>query len=505
MSEESMFFDNIDGDREYNAEQYSEYFRQILTTGVLGTGDNLKVYATGDDRIARVKVGYAWIEGRMYHLKDSELELPLDEAHGTYDRVDRIVLRLDTTSPVRTIEASVKTGEPATTPIPPDLTREGKVYEISLAQIKIPHNTTVIIDGNITDERKDPSVCGVAHYPLHDEEEKDLNELQEKLNTHTADRGNPHSVTKAQVGLGSVTDNKQATKTEFDSHVAKKVSSGELHGFRVNSDKELEFYDGSNWKAANWQVPDPNTWEGTQNIVRAGRARDFFDIGDQLESNYDGKVITWEVIGIDVDTPYNTSFTHSMTIQSKDILHYLQFDAEEPNNPDSNRQKYGNNRYIYSAVKQWLNSNESTFHWVSRHQYDAKPNKTLDYYNGSGFLYRLDPELVAVLGTVTKKVAKPEVDGGGQDTFNDKVFLLSSVEVGFESEGTTTGEAVYPYYSGIDDSGRIKQLDGTNRWWLRSPYVSNANNVRDVYSDGSRSHGTAYYSTDGLSPACVII
>ena len=326
--------------------------------------------------------------------------------------------------------------------------------------------------------------------------------------TSVNDKTGDVEITKNDVGLGNVTNNKQATKTEFDSHAAKKVSSGELHGLRVNSDKELEFYDGSDWKGANWQTSpplDPNTWEGTQNIVRAGRARDFFDIGDQLESNYDGKVITWEVIGIDVDTPYNTSFTHSMTIQSKDILHYLQFDAEEPNNPDSNRQKYGNNRYIYSAVKQWLNSNESTFHWVSQHQYDAKPNKTLDYYNGSGFLYRLDPELVAVLGTVTKKVAKPEVDGGGQDTFNDKVFLLSSVEVGFESEGTTTGEAVYPYYSGIDDSGRIKQLDGTNRWWLRSPYVSYSYYVRGVFSDGSRTNYDAGYSTYGLSPACVII
>ena len=241
MSEESMFFDNIDGDREYNAEQYSEYFRQILTTGVLGTGDNLKVYATGDDRIARVKVGYAWIEGRMYHLKDSELELPLDEAHDTYDRVDRIVLRLDTTSPVRTIEASVKTGEPATTPIPPDLTREGKVYEISLAQIKIPHNTTVIIDGNITDERKDPSVCGVAHYPLHDEEEKDLNELQEALNSHENLTTTAH---------GGIVPSSDVVTAAMPNKILKLNNSGELDadiaGTASNSD-HLEGRPASNF------------------------------------------------------------------------------------------------------------------------------------------------------------------------------------------------------------------------------------------------------------------
>lgn len=37
---------------------------------------------------------------------------------------------------------------------------------------------------------------------------------------HTANTSNPHSVTKTQVGLGSVSNNLQATKTEFDSHVS---------------------------------------------------------------------------------------------------------------------------------------------------------------------------------------------------------------------------------------------------------------------------------------------
>ena len=370
-----------------------------------------------------------------------------------------------------------------------------------------------ILDAEVAKKVDKVSGKGLSTNDYTNEEKNKLSGIQSgaQVNTVTSVAGKTGAVvvSKSDVGLSNVDNVKQASKTEFDSHAAKKVSSGELHGLRVNSDKELEFYDGSDWKGANWQTsppPDPNTWKGAQQIVRSGKANEYFNIGDQLVSTYNGKNIIWEVIGIDVDAPASSQHIHSMTIQSKDILHYLQFDAEEPNNPDSNRQKYGNNRYIYSAVKQWLNSNESTFHWVSQHQYDAKPNKTLDYYNGSGFLYRLDPELVAVLGTVTKKVAKPEIDGSGQDTFNDKVFLLSSVEVGFESEGTTTGEVVYPYYSGITDAGRIKQLNGSNSWWLRSPYVSYSYDVRGVFSDGSRyNHYLAYSSTNGLSPACVII
>ena len=250
---------------------------------------------------------------------------------------------------------------------------------------------------------------------------------------------------------------------------------------------------------------DPNSWGGIQKIVRQGLANEFFSVGDQFVSAYDGKEIVWEVIGIDVDTPADSNFTHSMTLQTKDCLHDIQFDAPEPNNPDSNRRDYGNNRYIHSAIRKWLNSNESKFQWRSQHQYDAKPTYSLNLYDGAGFLYRLDPELVAVLGAVNKKVAKADVDGGGQDNFNNKVFLLSRVEVGLGTEGTTTGEFVYPFYDRIANAGRIKQLDGNNKsWWLRSPIVSYSYYVRYVNTGGSLSHSCAYY-TSGVSPACVII
>lgn len=169
MAEISRFFDHIDGDRTYNAADWAEYFRQILTTGVLDSGSNLQVYVNGTDRIARVRPGKAWIEGYFYKLTE-ELELPLEEAHGTYDRIDRIVLRLNTNTDVRDIRLMVKTGEPDIEPTPPVLTREGNVYEISLAQILIIHNTTAIPVENVIDERLDSTVCGLANIALTYEE-----------------------------------------------------------------------------------------------------------------------------------------------------------------------------------------------------------------------------------------------------------------------------------------------------------------------------------------------
>lgn len=272
------------------------------------------------------------------------------------------------------------------------------------------------------------------------------------------------------------------------------------------TDKNVFTVDSANRVSAIPTEIDPDSWAGVQKIVRKGLASEYFNVGNQLVSAYDGGEIVWEVIGIDVDTPTDSQFTHSMTIQTKDCLHDIQFDAKEPTNPNSDRKSSGNNRYIHSAVKQWLNSNESAFSWQAQHQYDAKPTDSLELYNGAGFLHRLDPELAAVLGSASKKVAKnTATDGGGQETFSDKVFLLSRVEVGLGTEGETTGEAVYPFYDGVADAARIKQLNGSNRnWWLRSPFVGGSSSVRYVGTGGSIGGGSAG-SANGVAPACVII
>ncbi|MGN7287423.1 hypothetical protein ACTHP3_21110 [Shouchella rhizosphaerae] len=45
---------------------------------------------------------------------------------------------------------------------------------------------------------------------------------QAKVDAHANDKGNPHGVTKAQVGLSNVDNTKQATKAEFDAFVARR-------------------------------------------------------------------------------------------------------------------------------------------------------------------------------------------------------------------------------------------------------------------------------------------
>jgi len=254
-----------------------------------------------------------------------------------------------------------------------------------------------------------------------------------------------------------------------------------------------------------------NSWQQVQHIVRAGLHHQVFQIGDQFVATFDGQPVVWDVIGIDHDKPTDPRFTHSLTIQSHDCLLNALFDAPEPDNPDSNRQEFGNNRYIHSAIRQWLNSAETTFTWQPQHQYDAAP--TGAPYDGPGFLKLLDPELVAVLGAVDKQVARNTVtDGGGQDLFSDKVFLLSRVEVYGGTEGETGGEAPYPYYESLAPSpttsaldGRIKYLGSSARvWWLRSSSPGSAHSLRYVDNSG-RVYDIRASQNLGVAPAVVIV
>ena len=49
--------------------------------------------------------------------------------------------------------------------------------------------------------------------------------------------------------------------------------------------------------------------------------------------------------------------SNSVTLITEKIIQLMCFDAKEPSNSNSDRKQYGNNRYQYSNLLQWLNSN----------------------------------------------------------------------------------------------------------------------------------------------------
>lgn len=163
LGEFYRFFDStIDDKRYYTADEFAEYFRSILTSGILNGGTNLQVNSLGTDMNINIQDGFAFINGYLYKVEGGH-ELVVDTPNPSLPRIDRVVLRWDVNEENRYIKAFVLTGTPKASPVPPDITREGNVFELSLAQIYVEAGKSFIIESAITDERFNSAVCGLSN------------------------------------------------------------------------------------------------------------------------------------------------------------------------------------------------------------------------------------------------------------------------------------------------------------------------------------------------------
>lgn len=167
------------------------------------------------------------------------------------------------------------------------------------------------------------------------------------------------------------------------------------------------------------------------------------------------------------------------------------FDNAEPSNSNSDRRQYGNNRYIWSNIHQWLNSNKVAGAWYSaQHSVDAPPG----YTNVAGFLNGWTEKEIGVLENANWVVTRHSVDGGGTESFYSRIVLPSTTEMGLESG---TGGSKLDIFN--SDGDRV--VSGV-RYWCRTPYPSNSNSVRSVDADGTLDYYYAYNTGYGVRPLC---
>lgn len=173
----------------------------------------------------------------------------------------------------------------------------------------------------------------------------------------------------------------------------------------------------------------------------------------------------------------------------------------------------GSNNWEKSPVRQYLNSDKAAGSvWSAKTVWDRVPSWAS---TSAGFLHGIDPDFLAVVGTVKKRTALNKVcDGGGYVDTDDKIFLLSRTEVYGGNENSVAEGSVYDYFKNYSDlsqpgtgadSNRIKYRNSSAKyWWLRSPYSTWASRARCVSPSGG-----VYFdlvsSADGLVPACCIV
>ena len=244
------------------------------------------------------------------------------------------------------------------------------------------------------------------------------------------------------------------------------------------------------------------SWAGIQDVVRRGRAENYFSVGDVIEVKTPRWTIEYEVVGFDQIKPADAALTHSMTLLPVNLITELQFDAPEPENPDLNRSKHGCNRWDWSAVRQWLNSAAAPGEWwTAQHEYDASPDYAATM---AGFMADLPADFLSAVAPARLTTALPNADGGGSVETVDRFWLPSRTEIfGDANNGVAEGVLMTKYIDATD-ADRIKYNAAGNpaSWYLRSAYTSQTHYVAFVGATGI--YSTSFLVKWRVAAACII-
>lgn len=160
MKEFSGYFNGKPGQvLQYIDAEFAKHIMAMVTDGVAGA-TALKVLPVAGAMKVKIDYGLAIVQGTVYALEydGGAAHTVSIGAAGTAPRIDRVVLRLHKADAKHSI--MVLAGAPGTDPQPPELTRTGGVYDLSLAAVRVEPGVVEVAADKILDERIDESVCG---------------------------------------------------------------------------------------------------------------------------------------------------------------------------------------------------------------------------------------------------------------------------------------------------------------------------------------------------------
>lgn len=147
-------------DRAITSAPLRQLLRKLFSDGVMPNPSNNLQVSAGTGMNVIVNSGFAMVNGCM-KLEETQRTLVVQASDTTYDRIDTVVMRLNDNDNARYCDLYVIEGLPALSPVRPELTRNGSVWEIGLADIFIPKSSAAISNQRITDTRYETSRCGV--------------------------------------------------------------------------------------------------------------------------------------------------------------------------------------------------------------------------------------------------------------------------------------------------------------------------------------------------------
>jgi len=155
----SGFFNSVNGDRQYNADQMSRIFEGLITDGVYASVGNKLAVQPNSGMTIKIATGRGWF-GRHWVNNDSDYALTLANSDVILNRYVAVCIRVDDTDSVRDAVPYLKYSDFATTPVKPTMIRTETVKEYCLAYIYIKAGATAITGSDIEDTRANEKLCG---------------------------------------------------------------------------------------------------------------------------------------------------------------------------------------------------------------------------------------------------------------------------------------------------------------------------------------------------------
>lgn len=148
MAVKSGFFNSMNHDRMYDADDFNSIFDGIITDGVFGNiGNRFQVTQTGGMTV-NIGTGKARLH-QIFVENDANLLLTIPQSDVLLNRIDSIVVHVDKTVNGRVGNIIVKKGVPSQNPVTPSLENDGQIYEMPIANIKVNANVSKITASDI--------------------------------------------------------------------------------------------------------------------------------------------------------------------------------------------------------------------------------------------------------------------------------------------------------------------------------------------------------------------
>lgn len=143
------FYNSVNGDRKYDAKDFAEIFDGIIEDGVhKEIGDEFIITPTGGSTVS-VGTGRAWFD-HTWTKSDTAVPFVIDEPHASLNRIDAIVLEINSSDAVRANQLVYLRGTPNAIPVRPALIKSETLNQYALGYIYRPLNGGAIVQANVT-------------------------------------------------------------------------------------------------------------------------------------------------------------------------------------------------------------------------------------------------------------------------------------------------------------------------------------------------------------------